>query len=139
MGKYDHLISYTPRPDRPDETVNWDVMRKISWTEDSLIPGAPYFEIMWFCGPREPSPKTHTHTFDEIIGFIGGDPENPKDLGAVVKLFIGDEWYTFTQSVLVFIPAGLPHAPMVIESVSRPIIHFSGGSAANYISATDNT
>ena len=133
MGKYDHLISYVPRPDRPDEIVNPDIMRKIAWTEDRFMPGAPYFEIMWFCAPREaPRPPTHTHTFDEIIGFIGGNPDDPTDLGATVKFLIGDEWHTFTKSFLMFIPAGLPHAPMVFEDVKRPFIHFSGGPNVSY-------
>jgi len=140
VGKYDHLISYTPRPERPDEIVNREIMRKIAWLEDSFMPGAPYFEIMWFCNPREPRPPTHTHTFDEILGFIGSDPENPAELNATVKFLIGDEWYTFTKSVLIYIPAGLEHSPIVIESVNKPIIHFSGGSApGSYMTATNKT
>ena len=39
MGKYDHLISFLPRPDRPDEVVNPDILRKIAWTEDSVSGG----------------------------------------------------------------------------------------------------
>ena len=130
MGKYDHLISYVPRPDKPDEDLRWEVMRKIAWTEDSFMPGAPYFEIMWFCGPRAARPATHTHTFDEILGFIGGDPEHPAELNAVVKFLIGDEWYTFTKSVLIYIPAGLEHSPIIVESAEKPFIHFSGGMAS---------
>ena len=135
MGKHDYLISYVPRPERPDEIVNWDIMRKIAWTEDSFMPGAPYFEIMWFVGPREPRPPSHTHTFDEIVGFIGSDPDNPKELCGIVKFKIEDEWYTFTKSVLFFIPAGMVHAPMVIEEVRRPLIHFSGGPNVSYVMA----
>ena len=129
MGKYDHLISYTPKPDMPDENYNWDSKRKIVWTDDSFMPGAMYFEIMWYCAPRGPGPQPHTHDFDEIIGFIGGDPENPKELGAVVKFQIADEEYTFTQSVMIFVPAGLEHSPITVESVDRPFIHYSGGPA----------
>ena len=132
MGKYDHLISFVPRPERPGEVVNRDIMRKIAWTEDSFMPGAPYFEIMWFVGPREPRPPSHTHTFDEIVGFIGGDPEDPEDLGGTVKFKIGDEWYTFTKSVLIYVPAGIVHSPIVIEEVRRPLIHFSGGPNVRY-------
>ena len=133
MGKYDHLISYSPRPERPGEVVNKDILRKIAWTEESIIPGAPYFEIMWFCSEREPGPATHTHDFDEIVGFVGGDPENPEELNATVKFFLGDEWYTFTKSVIIFIPAGMDHSPMEFSSIKRPFIHFSGGSAGKYI------
>ena len=136
MGKYDQYISYVPKPDKPGDIINTAIQRKIAWTEDSFIPGAPYFEIMWFCGPREPRPATHTHTFYEILGFIGGDPENVTDLGATVKFLFGDEWYTFTKSVLVYVPAGIPHSPMIIEDVKRPFIHFSGGPNVPYIRET---
>ena len=129
MGKYDHLISYVPRPEQPGHVANWDMLRRIVWTDDSFMPGAPYFEIMWFCGDTEPGPPTHTHDFDEIIGFLGGDPEQPEELNATVQFLIGDEWYTFTKSVMFFLPAGLEHAPMIIKSVKKPIIHFSGGTA----------
>ena len=37
MGKYDYLISYAPRPERPDEIVRWDIIRKIAWTEGSYL------------------------------------------------------------------------------------------------------
>ena len=129
MGKYDHLISYVPRPDKPGEDVSRDSLRKIAWMEDSFMPGAMYHEIMWYCAPREPGPPTHTHDFDEIIGFVGGDPEAPKELNAVVRFFLGDEWYTFTKSVLIYVPAGMEHSPISIESVEKPFIHFSGGAA----------
>ena len=132
MGKYDHLISYVPKPDKPGDIINTAIQRKIAWMEESFVPGAPYFEIMWFCAQREPRPQTHTHTFYELIGFIGGDPDNVEDLGATVKFLLGDEWYTFTKSVLLYIPAGLPHSPIIVEEVKRPFIHFSGGPNVVY-------
>jgi len=132
MGKYDHLISYMPRPDKPGEILNTDIQRKIVWMDDSLIKGGPYFEIMWFCAPRPARPPTHTHTFDEILGFISGDPDNYTDLGATVKFLINDEWYTFTKSVLLYMPAGLPHSPIIVEEAQRPFIHFSGGPNVVY-------
>jgi len=133
MGKYDHLISFSPRPRDSGSKADPNISRRIAWTEESIIPGAPYFEIMWFCAPTEPGPATHTHTFDEIIGFIGGDPDNPADIGATVKFLLGDEWYTFTKSVLIYVPKGLQHSPMIFEDVKRPFIHFSGGPNVSYI------
>ena len=132
MGKYDHLISYSPRPFQPGVSSDPSTSRRIAWTDESVIPGAPYFEIMWFCAPREPGPQTHTHSFDEIIGFTGGDPDNPSELNATVRFKIGDEIYTFTKSVIVFVPAGLPHSPIFVDEVKRPFIHFSGGPNVPY-------
>ena len=125
MGKHDHLISFVPKPDNP-QRGHEAIMRKIAWMDGSFMPNAPYFEIMWFTGDRDPNPPTHTHTFDEIFGFLGGDPEHPEELNATVKFFIEDEWYTFTKSVVFHVPAGMEHAPMVFENVKKPFIHFSG-------------
>jgi len=132
MGKYDHLISYSPRPLSPGMEAKPDIARRIVWTEESVIPGAPYFEIMWFLAPTEPAPPTHTHTFDEIIGFLGGDPNDPSNLNGTVRFLIGDEWYTFTKSVMIYIPEGLQHSPMIFDEIKKPIIHFSGGPNVPY-------
>ena len=132
MGKYDHLIADAPRPPSPDRIVRPHIAREIVWMEDSVFPGAPYFGMCWYMAPREPSPPTHTHTFDELVGFIGNDPDNPTDLGGTIRFLIGDEWYTFTRSVVIYVPAGLPHAPIIIDEVKRPIIHFSSGPNAPY-------
>ena len=133
MGKYDHLISFEPRPVRPGMIDNPGIIKRIAWTEESIMPGAPYFEIMWFFAPEDPTgPPTHTHTFDELIGFIGTNPDDPSDLGAKVSFLLDDEWHTFTKSALLHIPAGLPHAPMLFEDIKRPFIHFSGGPNVVY-------
>ena len=134
MGKYDHLIADAPRPLTPGRIVRPDITREIVYMEDSIFPGAPYFAICWYMAPREPSPPTHTHTFDEVIGFVSGDPENLTDLGGTVRFMMGDEWYTFTRSVVIHVPAGMPHSPIIVDEVRRPIIHFSGGPPnASYI------
>jgi hypothetical protein len=96
------------------------------------FPGFPYFSITWYTTLREASPAAHTHDFDEIIGFVGADPEDPTDLGGTIRFMIGDEWYTFTQSVVIYIPAGLPHAPITVDEIRRPIIHFTGGPNVPY-------
>jgi len=132
MGKHDHLISYVGRPYKPEDVIDPNSLRRIAWMEDGFMKGAPYFEIMWYLAPRDPGPPTHTHTFDEVFGFIGSDPDHPEELNGIVKFFIEDEWYTFTKSVLFFVPAGMPHAPMIFEEIRKPIIHFSGGPNVSY-------
>lgn len=101
IGKYDHLITFDPRPERPGKETDPSIMKKILWMDASLMHGAPYFVIMWFVKPREPAPPTHTHNFDEYIGFIGTDPNNAGDLGATVKFLIEDEWSVITKSAVL--------------------------------------
>ncbi|NLO98144.1 MAG: hypothetical protein GX091_08760 [Peptococcaceae bacterium] len=136
MGKYDHLITYDPRPDKPGRVADPSIMRKILYMDGATVAGAPYFEIMWFISPREPAPPTHTHDFDEFLGFIGTDPDNPSDLGATVRFLLEDEWIVLTKSALIYVPAGMKHSPFVIEDLRRPIIHFSGGPNVEYNSTS---
>ncbi len=35
------------------------------------------------------------------------------------------EMHTITKSSLIFIPAGMPHMPLSLKRVDRPIFHFS--------------
>jgi quercetin dioxygenase-like cupin family protein len=121
------LVSYRTRPVIPGRETPDSIMRKIVWIDDCHIKGAPYFEIMLFIKPREPLPPTHIHDFDELIGFIGSDPEKPDELGGTVRFSIEDEWLELTKSSVIHVPAGLRHSPFIIEKMSRPIIHFSGG------------
>ena len=64
----------------------------------------------------------HSHDFDEFLYFIGSDPDNPEDLGAVVEVALGEEWekHTFTRTSILYFPAGLHHAPINVKKVDRP-------------------
>jgi quercetin dioxygenase-like cupin family protein len=123
----DKLVSYMVRPVIPGKETPETIMKKIIWIDDCHIKGAPYFEIMFFMSPREPLPPTHVHDFDELLGFISSDPDDPENLGGTVRVMIEDEWLTLTKSSVIYVPAGLRHSPFVIEKMSRPIIHFSCG------------
>jgi len=133
---YEKLVSYKVRPVMPGKETPETIMKKIVWIDDSYIKGAPYFEIMFFINPREPLPPTHVHDFDELLGFVGSDPDDPENLGGTVRLMIEDEWIELNKSSVIYVPAGLRHSPFVIEKMSRPIIHFSGGPNVTYMSST---
>lgn len=123
----EELVSYMKRPVIPGKETPDTIMKKVVWIDDCHIKGAPYFELMFFINQREPLPPTHVHDFDELIGFISADPDNPENLDGTVRFMIGDEWLELTKSSVIYVPAGLKHSPFIIEKMSRPIIHFSGG------------
>lgn len=68
--------------------------------------------------------EAHTHDFDQILWFLGGDPGNVGDFGAEVEMHLGDnqEKHIITYSACVHIPAGLMHCPLNIKKVSKPIM-----------------
>jgi mannose-6-phosphate isomerase-like protein (cupin superfamily) len=105
-----------------------DVMSAMAYLDGGVIPGAFYVETHWFHKPTKYSPKKHTHDFDEVLAFMGGDPEHPLELNGEIELYLEDERYLLTQSCLVYIPAGVDHCPMNFLRVDRPIFHFSTGT-----------
>jgi len=78
----------------------------------------------------------HVHEFDELLGFIGSDPENPYDLGAEFELGINGEFHRLTKSSMIFLPAGMKHLPMSIISLSRPVLFFSISASPFYGAAS---
>src|SRR3990172_3065198 len=73
------------------------------------------------------STKPHSHTYDEVIGLIGTDFDNPHDLHGEVEMYIGGEKHIVTQSCLVYLPAGLEHGPFRELKMERPIFQFEFG------------
>ena len=89
-------------------------------------------ESVWFHTSNDTGPETHVHDFDEVIGFIGSDPENPQDLGAEVHIFLGGEEATITKNCIIYVPRGIAHSPLLVPRLDSPIIHFSGGNGGSY-------
>ena len=102
------------------------------WIDVDKLPGAPYMEGLFFRTSNLTGPPGHTHTCDEIIGFVGTDWENPADLGARVQFVLNDRILEVTKSALFFIPKGTSHSPIVIPEMKRPIYHWSGTNEGDY-------
>lgn len=108
-------------------------LTRLLWMDGKKLSGAPYLEAVWFLTANDTGPEEHTHDFDEVLGFIGTDSENPSDLGAEISFAIGDEVIAVTKSCLVYVPRGVAHSPILVPKMQRPIIHFSGGNGGDYI------
>jgi hypothetical protein len=66
----------------------------------------------------------HTHNFWEFLAWYGSNPEDPDDFGGEVVFYFGKELekHVFTRPTIVTLPPGLPHCPLEITRVDRPII-----------------
>ncbi len=106
---------------------------RILWLEDEIIKGA--FSVIcswyWKATETEGSPS-HTHDFDEVVGFIGSDPQNPHDLGGEVEFWLEDEKYLLTKSCLIFAPRGLRHCPLRVTRVDRPFLFLAISLTGKY-------
>jgi hypothetical protein len=100
-------------------------VKTVRWLDSDVVPGAFHFHIGWlYALGMTPNDRPHTHDTDEIVGFLGGDPENPDDLGGEVEYWVDGVKQVINRSALVFIPAGTPHNPLNVVRVDRPILHF---------------
>ena len=99
---------------------------------DEVLPNAPYFTITWYCSAGDPGTDTHTHDFDEYLGFASSDPYDPRNLDGEVDFTIAGEEVVITESTILFVPAGVEHCPYKIAKCNRPIIHWSGGNSGTY-------
>jgi hypothetical protein len=107
-------------------------LTRLLWMDGQKLKGAPYMEAVRFHTKNDTGPEAHSHDFDEIIGFLGSDPEHPENLNAEVRFFLGGEKLTFDKSCIIYVPRGVTHSPLLVPRLDRPIIHFSGGNGGDY-------
>ena len=125
----------------PQNAREWDTANRyderatrILWLEDESLKGA--FSVIcswyWKATEKEGSPS-HVHDFDEVVGFIGNDPQNPHDLGAEVEFWLEDEKYMLTKSCLIYAPKGMRHCPLRVAKVDRPFLFLAISLTPRYV------
>jgi hypothetical protein len=106
--------------------------------DDDIIKGAVYVQAGWFWPAITENPsadrstKPHKHTYDEVIGIVGTNPDDPRDLCGEIEVYLGGEKHLITKSCLIFLPAGLEHGPFREIRVDRPIFHFDVGMSKKH-------
>ena len=109
-----------------------DNKSRVIWLDDNVLKGAFFLSCRWYTHPMGDKDENHAHDFDEVLGFIGSDWEDPSKLNGEIELWLEDEKYILTKSCVVFIPKGLKHLPLNLLRVDRPILHFSMGPETTY-------
>jgi hypothetical protein len=122
-SKYDEYFYYKT-PENPFHPPGSFAGTELFVMNDMIVSGAPIFGCVWFTGPwdEEEVFKPHTHGCDEVMAFIGSDPDNPTELYGEVEFWIEDEKFLITKTCMLYIPKGLQHAPMFPRRVDRPIL-----------------
>ena len=128
----DHMVTkYAPvdgfLPPAPE-----GFLTRLLWIDGLKLDGAPYMEAVRFHTANDEGPENHTHDFDELIGFLGMDPDAPDDLHGIVTLLVDGETVEFTKSCVVYIPRDVTHSPILVPRLDQSIIHFSGGNGGDY-------
>ncbi len=108
--------------------------KRILWMDDRVVEGAFHMNTAWYLKAADTLENApHVHDSDEIIGFFGNDPEDPWDLGGEVEIYLDGEKHTITKSAMIFVPAGMPHCPLILKRVDRPIFHFTTVTGGRYL------
>ena len=108
--------------------------KRILWVDDEVCPGAFQMNTAWYFAIPEKDPvfEEHAHDSDELIGFIGSDPDDPYNLNGEIMVTLNGEEHLLTKTSIIFCPAGMPHMRVSIRRVDKPIFHFSVVTATEY-------
>ena len=100
---------------------------RILWIDNNVVDGAFQMNTAWYFDVPEKDPvfDEHVHEYDELIGFYGSNPGDPYDLGAEMEVTIDGDVHKLTRTSMIFLPANIPHMPLRILKVDRPVFHFS--------------
>ncbi|MGD9143040.1 MAG: hypothetical protein PVG61_04255 [Dehalococcoidia bacterium] len=66
--------------------------------------------------------EAHKHDFDQILFFMGGDPNNALEFDAEYEIRLGDDTHTLDYPACIRIPRGLMHCPLNIKTVNKPFV-----------------
>ncbi|MCJ7605749.1 MAG: hypothetical protein MUO19_06920, partial [Dehalococcoidales bacterium] len=85
----------------------------MTYMSGAQIPGVKnYIEFGWIYKVTDTIGEMKHDNFDEIVLHIGGDPENPEDLGADMIFGLGGQRMEFNKNFGMFIPKGMVHGPL---------------------------
>jgi len=78
------------------------------------------------CGKWHRAGEMHQHPEEEILVFVGGDPDRPDYLGAEVEHGMGYECerHILNTPGLYICPKGFPHLPMITRWCDQPFCFF---------------
>jgi hypothetical protein len=95
-------------------------------SENQVNAANHYLEFGWIWDIVEPNIGEMVHKrVDEIVLHLGGDPQDPEDLGADLEFGLGGELFTVNRSNAAFIPRGLRHGPLTWKKVRKPHIEMA--------------
>ena len=65
--------------------------------------------------------ESHSHDFNQVIFFWGGDPNNVSEFDADIELTLDGEVNLITYPSMIWTPKGLDHGPLNIKRIGKPV------------------
>jgi len=123
-----------------DAKTNQSVFEQITVPQVNLfgdkdLDGIP-FTMNWslLTQPFVMVDNTHSHDFNQVICFLGGDVNDVSKFDAEIEMHFGieKEKRLITSPSFIYIPAGLAHGPLIIKTVNKPIMYMDFPLAPKY-------
>ena len=93
------------------------------------------------CGKWHRGGEAHYHPEEEILVFVGLDPDDLNFLGAELELGMGKDYerHIFNKPTVAICPQGFPHLPLITRWVDKPygfiVVCLSGEHASPWVEA----
>lgn len=93
------------------------------------------------CGKWHRGGEAHTHPEEEILVFVGLDPDNINSMEAELELGMGPDYerHIFNKPTVAICPQGFPHLPLITRWVDKPygffVICLSGEHDSPWVEA----
>lgn len=93
------------------------------------------------CGKWHRGGEAHTHPEEEILCFVGLDPDNLDYLGAELEIGMGKDYerHIFNTPTVAICPQAFPHLPLITRWVDKPygffVICLSGAHESPWVEA----
>lgn len=105
-----------------DVTEAMESPAQIYMSSDLVPESNIYVDFGWIPGMPGLNPPIpdHSHDYEEIVLFIGNDPENPEILGAEIEFCIDGQPLTFNKTTAIYAPKSINHGPLTWKKFERP-------------------
>jgi len=105
------------------------------YMDSELMKGSPVFiDVGWRTAIPHPNPITeeHSHPFDEVLLYLGSNPDKPEELGGEVAIQLDDAEHTFNTTTAIFVPKHVVHSIRYLK-LEKPILNVGVSLKGEYI------
>lgn len=103
-----------------------DPIKRVIYMDDRIIPGSFYVEAVWVVDSLPRSHPEHFHDdHDEVVGFVGSNPDDPSELGGEIDFVVDGEKMTITKTCFIHIPAGVKHGGLCFRKIDKPVFQIA--------------
>ena len=126
---YEQYVVRSPMREAGAEFTAGRTAPTMTYMSGAQIPGVNfYIEFGWTFGmpvskiAGSGMPEMVHKKFDEIVLHVGGDPQNPEDLGGDLEFYVGGQPLNINTTSALYIPRGLNHGPLRLKEYRKPHI-----------------